>query len=135
LSLGQITIDERSNGPVIGIVCHGKVTATDYKKKLRPRFLATIKEYGTLRLVFLMRDDFKGWSSFYSFLEDMWTMLHVRRHLERVATVAHPSRLEWVANHSSHFIKGEARVFDPSDEEKAWEWAFEGLDVKTPDSS
>jgi hypothetical protein len=114
---------------VIGIRVKGKVTSADYIKLLRPRFLTTIKEYGNLRLVFIIDDDFKGWSSFYSFLEDMWTMLNVRRHLERVASVAHPSRFAWLAEHSSRFIKGESRVFDPADEEKAWEWVFEGLAV------
>lgn len=120
-----ITIDERSRGLVIGIVCHGEVTADDYKKLLRPKFLATI-EYHSLRLVFLMRDDFKGWSNFYSFLEDMWTMLHVRKHLQRVATVAHPSRLAWLADHSSLFIKGEARLYGPSEKRESMGVGFRG---------
>ena len=130
----MITIHDRSGGPVVGIRVEGKVTSSDYTKLLRPKFLAVIKEYGTLRLIFIIDDDFRGWSSLHSFLEDMWTMLRVRSHLERVASVAHPSRFAWLAEHSSRFIQGESRVFDPNEEEKAWQWTFEGLHGRDVDA-
>lgn len=121
----MISILPQSKGAVIGINADGKVTPDIYKNLLRPTFLKTIKQYGRLRLLFFA-DNFKGWSNPFSIIQDGWTMLRVRRHLQRVACVCKPGWKQKLTQLSNPFIKGKARWFDIKDEDAAWKWIFEG---------
>ena len=119
-----ISILPQSKGNVIGIDAVGKVYPEDYMELLRPTFLKAIDEYGSIRLLF-RADKFKGWSNPLSVLQDAKTMLKVRRHLDKVATVTSPGWKQRLTQMSSPFIRGEARAFNLDEEEKAWRWLME----------
>ena len=120
----MVSILPQSKGNVIGLDVVGKVYPEDYEKLLRPTFLKAIDEYGSIRLLF-RADKFRGWSNPLSVLQDVKTMLKVRRHLDKVATVTSPGWKQRLTRFSNPFIRGEARAFDLEDEDKAWQWLAE----------
>jgi hypothetical protein len=119
-----ISILPQSKGNVIGVDAVGKVYPEDYEELLRPTFLKAIDEYGSIRLLF-RADKFRGWSNPLSLLQDAKTMLRVRRHLDKVATVTSPGWKHLLTRISNPFIQGEARAFNLEDEDKAWQWLAE----------
>jgi len=119
-----VSILPQSEGNIIGIDAVGKVYPEDYKELLRPTFLKTIDEYGSIRLLF-RADKFRGWSNPLSLLQDAKTMFKVRRHLDKVATVTSPGWKQRLTRISAPFIRGEARAFNLEDEDKAWQWLAE----------
>ena len=119
-----IRILPQSSGNLIGIDAVGKVYPEDYEQLLRPAFLKAIEEHGSLRLLF-RADKFRGWSSPLSLLQDAQTLLVVRRHLEKVATVTSPGWKQRLTRISTPFIRGQARAFNLEDEDRAWQWLAE----------
>jgi len=119
-----VSILPQSKGNIIGIDAVGKVYPEDYEELLRPAFLKAIDEYGSIRLLF-RADKFQGWSNPLSLLQDAKTMLQVRSHLDKVATVTSPGWKQHLTRISAPFIKGEARAFNLDDEDKAWQWLAE----------
>ena len=83
-----------------------------------------IAQYGLIRLLF-RADQFRGWSNPVALLQDAKTMLMVRRHLEKVATVTSPGWKQQLTRISTPFIHSEARAFNIEDEDKAWQWGMD----------
>ena len=112
--------------PVVGMRAEGKVEKADYQEIVIPAVRAVLDRHERVRLLYVLGDDFDGYS-----IGAMWedTKLgagHLRS-WERIAVV---TDADWVENAVKAFgwmIPGEVRAFDDDDEAEARAWVTEGL--------
>jgi hypothetical protein len=111
---------------VVGVQASGKVTKEDYEAKLIPAVQATIEAQGKVRLLYVLDDDFDGYS-----LGAMWQDTKVGmghfRDWERIAVVTDADWLEKSVQAVGWLMPGEVRGFDEDDLDDARAWVTEGL--------
>jgi len=122
----MIEMIEGLPAPVVGVRAAGKLTKQDYEDAVIPAVQAMLDAHDRVRLLYVLGDDFDGYS-----IGAMWedTKLGVEhlRSWERIACV---TDADWVDNAVKAFgwmIPGEVRAFDDDDEDEARAWITEGL--------
>jgi SpoIIAA-like len=117
----MIEIMKESTGNIVGIHATGMLTTTDYDQVLVPKLAELSQTFDTLRSLFYMDRDFKGWD-----LSAAWANTKLdfrfRGHLERVAIVGAPTWEEWCVRVAGLVMKGELETFRAEQLEDAWEW-------------
>ncbi|WP_137389499.1 STAS/SEC14 domain-containing protein [Rhodoligotrophos defluvii] len=117
----MIDFMKESNGDIVGIRATGKLTGGDYSDVLVSWLEGLIQRYGTLRVLFYMDEDFRGWD-----LHAAWANTELdfkfRSRFERVAIVGAPAWEEWCVRLASLVVKGELRLFKSYQLAEAWEW-------------
>lgn len=106
---------------VVGIVASGHVDATDYETVLVPAVEAALKRHDAVRLLYVLGDDFAGFSA-GAMWDDMKLGLAHYRAWEKVAVV---TDVGWVANAMRMFtfaIPCPMKVFSLKDREQAEAW-------------
>lgn len=113
---------EQAPEGVIAYRAVGKVEAADYEDVLRPALEAAIAEHGKVRLVYLLGDDFDGYSAGGAW-EDMklWAP-HLTR-WERCAVVTDHRLLADAVRAFGFLMPGDVRVFAVSELDQALSWA------------
>jgi hypothetical protein len=112
--------------PVVGVRLAGKVDKEDYEQTLIPAVNAMIEAHGKVRLLYVLDDDFDGYS-----LGAMWqdTKLGMGnfREWERIAVVTDADWLEKAVQAFGWVMPGEVRAYDDDDLEEARTWVTEGI--------
>jgi SpoIIAA-like len=108
-----------SAGNVVGIRAGGMLTTADYDRVLVPKLSDLSQKFETLRVLFYMDEDFRGWD-----LSAAWANTKLdfrfRGNLEKVAIVGAPAWEEWCVRVAGLVMKGEMRTFPADQLEDAW---------------
>jgi hypothetical protein len=108
-----------SAGRVLEVRVTGKLTKEAYQKFV-PAVDAQIKEYGKLRILFLMQD-FHGWTA-GAMWEDLKFDLKHWKDIERLAIVGDKKWEKGMAAFCKPFTKATIRYFDAAQIEEARQW-------------
>jgi hypothetical protein len=108
-----------SAGRVLEVRVTGKLTKEAYQKFV-PAVDAQIKEYGKLRILFLMQD-FHGWTA-GAMWEDLKFDLKHWKDIERLAIVGDKKWENGMAAFCKPFTKATIRYFDAAQIEEARQW-------------
>lgn len=114
---------EKSSGNIIGTRISQALTKEDYET-LVPIWEEAIQKYGKIRMLWQM-DDFKGWSP-EALVEDLKFDFQHNQQVERLAIVGQSWWESWMTNVTDLiFPKTDARYFDASQLQEAWDWVQE----------
>ena len=117
----MMEIMNESAGNVVGIRATGMLTTADYDQVLVPRLAQLSQKFETLRALFYMDQDFRGWD-----LSAAWANTKLdfqfRGQLEKVAIVGAPTWEEWCVRIAGLVMKGEMRTFRTDQLGDAWQW-------------
>lgn len=116
----MIQFMERSSGACVAIRATGHLTDRDYADFL-PKLDQAFKEHGKLNVLFLMDGGFEGWDLKAAWDDTKIGLAH-RADFERLAVVGGPEWVRWCIKLSGFLLKGEVRLYDLADLERAWEW-------------
>jgi SpoIIAA-like len=108
-----------SAGRVLEVRVTGKLTKEAYQKFV-PAVDAQIKEYGKLRILFLMQD-FHGWTA-GAMWEDLKFDLKHWKDIERLAIVGDKKWEKGMAAFCKPFTNATIRYFDAAQIEEARQW-------------
>jgi hypothetical protein len=108
-----------SAGRVLEVRVTGKLTKEAYQKFV-PAVDGQIKEYGKLRILFIMRD-FHGWTA-GAMWEDLKFDLKHWKDIERLAIVGDKKWEKGMAAFCKPFTKATIRYFDAAQIEEARQW-------------
>lgn len=117
----MIEFMKESSGNILGVRAGGKLTDTDYKRVLIPRFESMFDQHGKLRVLFFMDETFEGWD-LQAAWDDASIGLRHRTDFEKIAVVGGPAWVEWCIKLSWFLMKGEIRTFRRDQLAAAWEW-------------
>jgi hypothetical protein len=112
-------IETISTGRVLEVRVTGKLTKESYQKFV-PAVDAQIKEYGKLRILFVM-EDFHGWTA-GAMWEDLKFDLKHWKDIERLAIVGDKKWEKGMASFCKPFTKATIRYFDAAEVDEAREW-------------
>ncbi|HKY61147.1 MAG TPA: STAS/SEC14 domain-containing protein [Gemmatimonadota bacterium] len=115
----MIEIDDRSEGPVIGLRASGKIAAAELGQVLE-RLERAIAEHGRVRL--LVHVENLGSFSPTAFKDDARFSLEHAADVERVAVVADGVLFGTYVKAAAAFVPGEVRRFKTKELEDAWSW-------------
>jgi hypothetical protein len=110
-----------SSGGVVGIRVAGKLTDADYKVELIPRLQSPFRQYGRLRVLFILDETFQGWDLHAAWDDALLGFQH-RTDFQKIATVGAPSWVEVSIKLMGFLIRSEIRMFPRDQESSAWEW-------------
>jgi hypothetical protein len=108
-----------SAGRVLEVHVTGKLTKEAYEKFV-PAVDAQIKQYGKLRILFVMKD-FHGWTA-GAMWEDLKFDLKHWKDIERLAVVGDKKWEKGMAAFCKPFTKAKIRYFDAAQLDEAREW-------------
>ncbi|HEV3304047.1 MAG TPA: STAS/SEC14 domain-containing protein [Planctomycetaceae bacterium] len=118
-----------SAGRVLEVRVTGKLTKEAYQKFV-PAVDAQIKEYGKLRILFVMQD-FHGWTA-GAMWEDLKFDLKHWKDIERLAIVGDKKWEKGMAAFCKPFTKASIRYFDVAQVDEARQWLeSEAVTAKT----
>lgn len=109
---------------ILGLKASGEVTAEDYRSVLIPAIEARLSQHRKVRLLYVLGDDFKGYSGGAAWEDAKVGMKHLAS-FERVAVVTDVDWIEKMLKAFGFAIPGEVRVFDDDDLEDARRWISE----------
>ena len=109
---------------VLGLKASGQVTAQDYKTVLVPAIEAKLRQQKKARLLYLLGDDFEGFTSGAAWEDAKVGMKHLTS-FERVAVVTGVDWIEKMIKAFGFALPGEVRVFDEDDLDEARLWICE----------
>jgi SpoIIAA-like len=85
---------DESTGNILGMRVTGKLTAACYRDVLAPRIHVLLERFPTLKVLFLMDQNFEGWSLGAAWANTLFDLKH-RRDFEKIAMVGAPKWEEW----------------------------------------
>jgi hypothetical protein len=112
-------IETISTGRILEVRVTGKLTKESYQE-LVPAVDAQIKQYGKLRILFVMKD-FHGWTA-GAMWEDLKFDLKHWKDIERLAVVGDKKWEKGMASFCKPFTKAKIRYFDVVQLEEARAW-------------
>jgi hypothetical protein len=112
-------ITTKSTERVLEVRVTGKLTKESYEKFV-PAVDAQIKQYGKLRILFVMQD-FHGWTA-GAMWEDLKFDLKHWKDIERLAVVGDKKWEKGMAAFCKPFTKAQIRYFDIAQIEEARQW-------------
>ena len=121
----MIELMKESSGRILGVRASGRLTETDYKHVLIPRLESLFDQFGRLRVLFFMDENFEGWTLDAAWANTILDLRH-RADFEKVAIAGAPVWEEWCVKLVSLLMKGELRIFQRAQLPEAWEWLRAG---------
>lgn len=106
---------------VIGFEAKGEVTSDDYDNALVPAIQAQREKFGSVRFLYVLGDDFEGYSG-GAMWDDAKLGFDHPRSWEKVAIVTDSDWIERSVKALGWMIPGEIKVFDDDDLDDAKEW-------------
>lgn len=123
---GLIELIEGLPERVVGLRGKGRVTGDDYEQVLMPRVDAVLKAHDKVRLLYVLGDDFDGYSGGAMWDDAKLGMEHLRK-WERIAVVTDVDWVEHAVKAFGWMIPGKVKRFDDDELDDAREWITEGL--------
>jgi hypothetical protein len=117
----MITLLPDLPGNVVGAKAVGHVDANDYREVLEPAVAAALEDHDKLRLVFVLGEEFEGYSAGASW-EDAKLGVGNWSAWERVAVVTNRDWISSTVSALSWMLPGEVRDFRLSEHDEAIGW-------------
>ena len=118
----MIEFMDESDGNMLGVRATGKLVRANYRDVLAPRIRLLVKQFRTLRVLFLMDENFAGWSIAAACANTVFDVRH-RRNIAKIAMVGAPAWEEWcIRKAAALLITGDIRTFRTNELARAWEW-------------
>lgn len=114
----MIEVLPESNRNLLFLRAVGKLTHRDYKDEIIPRLESIIRDHGTIRFLI---EDFNGWEV-AAFWDDARIALTYRNAFERIGLIGAPRWVAWGLKLVALVVKGEIRIFLPSERSEALNW-------------
>lgn len=108
-------------GDALGFEAKGKVTGGDYDDVLLPAVESALEGDGRIRLLYLLGDDFEGYSPDAAW-EDTKLGIHHGSDFERIALVTDHAVYRDAVKLFGHAIRAEVKVFSTGELAAAREW-------------
>lgn len=110
-----------STGRVLVFLARGRLTDQDYREVLIPALEEAIAEYGPIRLLLELGDEFKGWEPAALWDDARFGMAH-RHDFEKLAVVGPPRWVEWGLKLGALLMSGDVRTYPVSARQQALDW-------------
>ncbi|MGE2688236.1 STAS/SEC14 domain-containing protein [Mycolicibacterium pulveris] len=118
----MIEFEPTDAADVLIVHARGRLTRTDYRDVLAPRVRSMLEQTGTLRVMFLVDDTFRGWTLGAAWENTLLDLRH-RRDFEKVAMVGAPKWEEWCVKLAAALLmKGQLKTFPLDERAQAWKW-------------
>lgn len=118
----MIEVMPESDGAVLGLRATGTLTVRDYRDVLEPAVRTSLDRFATLKVLFLLDEDFRGWSLRAAWVNTVFDVRH-RRDFGRIAIVGAPRWEQWCVNVAAAAVMtGTLRTFDRHRLDAAWQW-------------
>lgn len=117
----MIEILPESEGKLLAIRASEKLTDEDYKEVFIPRMDQLMTEFGRIRVLISMADNFKGWEAAAMWDDANFGMKH-KDQFEKIAVVGAPKWVEWGMKLGEHFIPGSVKTFPAGELQAAQDW-------------
>lgn len=118
----MIDIMHESDQDVLGLRATGKLTRADYHDALVPQVQTLLDRFGTLKVLLLLDEPFRGWSIGAAWANTVFDFKH-RKDFDKVAVVGAPRWEQWCVNVAAQFVMaGELRTYDRDRLSAAWQW-------------
>ena len=114
----MVEVLPESNRNLLFLRAVGKLTHRDYQDEIIPRVESIIREHGNIRFLI---EDFTGWE-IAAFWDDVRIALTYRNAFERIGIIGAPRWVVWALKLAALVVKGEIRIFLPSERSKALNW-------------
>ncbi|MBS1258822.1 MAG: hypothetical protein MAG551_01885 [Candidatus Scalindua arabica] len=120
----MIEIMSETEGKVLVVKATEKLTYGDYEEVFIPKLNQMIEEYGKIRVVMYLAEDFIGWEVEAAWDDAKFGLEH-RNDFEKIAVVGGPKWVEWVTRLSAYFIAGHVKPYEIGDLQAAISWVKE----------
>jgi hypothetical protein len=120
----MIEIMLESEGNILVVKATEKLTARDYEEVFIPKINQLIEEYGKVRVVVLLAENFSGWEIGAAWDDAVFGIQH-RNDFEKMAVVGGPKWVQWATKISFNFMGGQVAVYDIPDFQRAVAWVKE----------
>ena len=117
----MIEILPESEGRILAIRASEKLTDEDYKEVFIPRMDQLITEFGRIRVLITMAENFKGWEATAMWDDASFGMKH-KEQFEKIAVVGAPKWVEWGIKLGGHLMPGAVKTFPASQLQAARDW-------------
>lgn len=118
----MIEVMRESAGNVLGLRATGKLNVGDYRGTLTPAVRTLLDRFGTLKVLFLLDEPFRGWDLRAAWANTVFDVKH-RNDFDKVAVVGAPRWEQWCVNvAASALMGGELRTYDRERLDAAWQW-------------
>jgi stage II sporulation SpoAA-like protein len=118
----MIELLPESRGNMLALRATGKLSGADYREVLAPQVRLLLKQFRTLRVLFVLDNSFAGWSIGAAWANSVLDLRH-RRDFEKIAMVGAPKWEEWcVKTGAALLIRSEMRTFRLDEVNHAREW-------------
>jgi SpoIIAA-like len=114
-------IMSESAGKIIGVRATGKLTTADYQEVLLPALENAHKQYGKIRLLCFMDENFAGLEP-GAMWEDAKFFFPHKDDFEKMAIVGGPKWIEVIMKLFAPLMQGEMKTFPEEHLPEAWEW-------------
>ncbi|NIO39976.1 MAG: STAS/SEC14 domain-containing protein [Burkholderiales bacterium] len=114
----MVEVLPESNRNLLLVRAVGKLTHRDYKDEIIPRLESIIHKHGKIRFLI---EDFTGWE-IAAFWDDARIGLTYRTAFERIGIIGAPRWVAWALKLVALVVKGEIRIFAPSERSEALSW-------------
>jgi SpoIIAA-like len=118
------TVLERIEGPdaVLVLRAVGKVEKSDYESVLEPAAEAMIADRGEVRFVYVLGDDFEGYSVAAGWEDTKFGIGHLSK-WKRIAVVTDHEWLRHAVGMFRWMVPGDVKVFPMAEQSAAIDWA------------
>lgn len=106
---------------VVGIRLTGKVRGADYEDTIRPAIDATLAGHDKVRLLYILDEDFDGYTGDATWEDGKLGMAHLTK-FEKIAFVSDHDWVRHTVNAVGYLIPGKLKVFTLDDQRDAAEW-------------
>jgi hypothetical protein len=115
----SLHIIENTGGSILELEASGKLAASDFQS-LESTFQRLVKQYGKIRVLFIMRD-FHGWEPVAFWDEVKFDLKHFGD-IERLAMIGDKQWEKFLGVFGRPFTAAEIRYFDKSELAEARSW-------------
>ena len=120
----MIEIMSESKGNILAVKATEKLTARDYEEVFIPKINQLIEEYGKVRVVVLLAENFSGWEIGAAWDDAVFGIQH-RNDFEKMAVVGGPKWVQWATKISFNFMDGQVAVYEIPELQSAVAWVKE----------
>jgi hypothetical protein len=118
----MITIMQETEGRTLVVKATERLTIQDYETIFIPQLNQLLDEFGEIRLVFYLAEDFTGFELGAAWDDAVFGIQH-RHDFEKIAAVSDKKWVEWAVKISSYFIDGEVATYSSAEFQDAVAWA------------
>jgi hypothetical protein len=116
----MLKILAEKDGNIVGFTARRTLTVEDFRQTLAPRLAAVIQDWGKVRMLLYLEEDFQGFDV-DALKEEFFGSKH-RDNLEKIAVVGGSWMINLQIRLGAAMLGGEVQTFASEELDEAWEW-------------